>query len=258
MATTYTPNLDLPKHAITDPFDITLINEAMDKTDAAVAGKAPAGYGLGETVYNQMIVAHIQTADQLNTATKCGWYACAFGDVGTAFTLYGVSMWNAVLFVSTYIDSRLCQELYSPQHGVKFIRWCYNGTWTEWECVNPPMAFDIEYRTTERHNGKPVFRKAYALGALPNTSRGHYRWYIDRNATIIRSTMYARKRTSEGTITSGDEQYNGNVFFDLANNSIMACATPWTNGSDWYLDIRSSRDLTYLTDTWGEMAYVKE
>lgn len=34
MATTYTPNLDLPKHSPSDPFDITLINDMADKLDA--------------------------------------------------------------------------------------------------------------------------------------------------------------------------------------------------------------------------------
>lgn len=37
MATTYTGLLQLPKHSITDPFDITLINDMADLTDAAMA-----------------------------------------------------------------------------------------------------------------------------------------------------------------------------------------------------------------------------
>lgn len=44
MATTYTELLRLPKHDISDPFDITLINDMADKMDAAmataIAGKA--------------------------------------------------------------------------------------------------------------------------------------------------------------------------------------------------------------------------
>lgn len=146
---------------------------------------APAGYGLGGTVYNQSIVAHIQNADQLNTATKCGWYACAFGDGGGAYTLYGVTMWNAVLFVSSYIDSRLCQELYATQQGVKFIRWCYNGTWTEWECVNPPMVPGVEYRTTERSGGAPVYAKQVYVGNLPNASSKYTESLLPMNITPV-------------------------------------------------------------------------
>lgn len=36
MATTYTGHLKLPKHDPTDPFDITLINEGFDKTEAGI------------------------------------------------------------------------------------------------------------------------------------------------------------------------------------------------------------------------------
>ena len=39
------------------------------------------------------------------------------------------------------------------------------GSVVEW--VNPPMIFGREYRTTERHNGKPVYMKAFSVGALP-------------------------------------------------------------------------------------------
>lgn len=37
MATTYTPLLELPKHATTDPFDITKINDGFDLIDAGMA-----------------------------------------------------------------------------------------------------------------------------------------------------------------------------------------------------------------------------
>ena len=39
MASTYTPNLDLPKHSPSDPFDITLINDMADKLDANAGGQ---------------------------------------------------------------------------------------------------------------------------------------------------------------------------------------------------------------------------
>lgn len=46
---------------------------------------------------------------------------------------------------------------------------CYyrnqNGV-IEW--VNPPMVFDVEYCTTERYNGNPVYIKLINFGAMPN------------------------------------------------------------------------------------------
>lgn len=48
---------------------------------------------------------------------------------------------------------------------------CYyvlNGSAVEW--INPPMQLGIEYRTTERYQGKPVYAKLVNFGALPNST----------------------------------------------------------------------------------------
>ena len=39
------------------------------------------------------------------------------------------------------------------------------------EWFNPPMALGVEYRTTERCNGKPVYTKLVDCGAGPNATR---------------------------------------------------------------------------------------
>lgn len=41
-----------------------------------------------------------------------------------------------------------------------------NGTWLPWEYDNPPLALGVEYRTTERFLGKPVYVKAINFGAV--------------------------------------------------------------------------------------------
>ena len=44
------------------------------------------------------------------------------------------------------------------------------GQWLpiEWAWSNPPMEEDVEYRTTERHMGNPVYTKLVFFGELPN------------------------------------------------------------------------------------------
>lgn len=37
------------------------------------------------------------------------------------------------------------------------------------EWLNPPMEVGVEYRTTERHNGKPVYAKTVDCGNLPSS-----------------------------------------------------------------------------------------
>ena len=47
------------------------------------------------------------------------------------------------------------------------------GKWQPWEWLNPPMFLGIEYRTVERINGKPKYKRLISVGAMPNTT------YID-------------------------------------------------------------------------------
>jgi hypothetical protein len=47
----------------------------------------------------------------------------------------------------------------------------HDGTdWHPWEYLNPPMRLGVEYRTTERYLGVPVYTKVLDFGALPATA----------------------------------------------------------------------------------------
>ena len=45
-----------------------------------------------------------------------------------------------------------------------------NGTWLPWEYDNPPLDLGVEYRTTERYLGKPVYVKVVDCGIAPINS----------------------------------------------------------------------------------------
>jgi hypothetical protein len=48
---------------------------------------------------------------------------------------------------------------YNSAYFSKLVRNCKNGVWQDWEYENPPMKNNTEYLTTERWNGKPVYRQ---------------------------------------------------------------------------------------------------
>jgi hypothetical protein len=52
----------------------------------------------------------------------------------------------------------------------ELTRWKQSGVWQPWEWEHPPMQLGVEYRTTERWNGKAVYAKAFDFGALPNAT----------------------------------------------------------------------------------------
>jgi hypothetical protein len=57
-----------------------------------------------------------------------------------------------------------------PVEDETYIGCYYRMVGGKKEWINPPMEADVEYRTTERHNGFPVCKKLVNLGLMPNAS----------------------------------------------------------------------------------------
>lgn len=47
---------------------------------------------------------------------------------------------------------------------------CDDGVWAPFSWLNPPMLAGVEYRTTERYNGKVVYTKLIGFGGLPDAN----------------------------------------------------------------------------------------
>ena len=120
----------------------------------ALSNKAPAGYGLG---------AAAAPVTDLNQAVLSGWYSCAGSSNGPSSNFYGWLLVSSRTGAGGMIRQDVWNALVQPDH---FVRYAVDGVWTPWEYVNPPMQIGIEYRTTERHNNKPVYKKAINTGAL--------------------------------------------------------------------------------------------
>jgi hypothetical protein len=109
---------------------------------------APDGYGLGtSTVF----------AEDCNKALENGWYHCntvtenAPADLPTNCSFF-------VMAKSKGERGQAYQYFFHPSNGCVMQRYTTNGgeSWKE-EWANPPMIPGVMYRTTERHNGEPVY-----------------------------------------------------------------------------------------------------
>lgn len=127
---------------------------------AALNNKAPAGYGLG--------IARGAIIQDLNDALNNGWYYFGSGCLNCPVSLPNYE-YGAVLVISR--DNGKTQ-LYFQSIDTFYcaIRTYNNFGWQPWEYVNPPMQLGVEYRTTERYNGKPVYVMAVDGGAFPDNS----------------------------------------------------------------------------------------
>ena len=123
-------------------------------------GAAPSGYGLG--------VTSSAVPSDLNNAINGGFYCFGSSTLnrpsrmneGAVIVASREANWLVQIACSTYD--------YTSGSGILAVRRCLGSSgWSEWEYINPPMITGIEYRTTERYNGKPVYTKLVNLGALP-------------------------------------------------------------------------------------------
>lgn len=127
------------------------------KTQArANIAAAPDGFGLG----NGSVT--LTASDDLDNVTGNGWYS--WGSLVPA---------NAPALINAYADPVYCSMFMignsqivvsSNDRNNMAIRTKNTSGWTPWEYINPPLNLGVEYRTTERYAGKPVYVKAVDCG----------------------------------------------------------------------------------------------
>lgn len=107
---------------------------------------APTGYGLGMSAIS---------VNDLNETVDCGFFAWG-SDCANAPFSYGMG-----ITINRYGTER-SQILFNPWmdgKGQIATRHYSSGAWRNVEYLNPPMMPGVEYLTTERSEGKPVYAK---------------------------------------------------------------------------------------------------
>ncbi len=156
---TMTGSISMGGHRITGLGEPAYEGDAVNfgVMNSALALKAPAGYGLGTAG------AIISNCDD---ARVNGFYRAPYPAETGIYT-------TGNMRVDAYSETFFTQTFYAPMGNnydmpYTLIR-TYNGTsFSPWEWVNPPMIPGIEYRTTERWNGKAVWTALVDCGAAVN------------------------------------------------------------------------------------------
>ena len=158
------------------------LNDAQKTQARKNVNAAPGGYGLGDIAG----VAISSTVEEgLNTATQNGWYYFGgTGDIENRPSLIPDSGYGYLLVSSRDQQTKL-QVFMSEVNNYIAVRKLEAGVWQPWEYVNPPMQLGVEYRTTERYLGKPVYCKLVNFGALPNATRKLVKHNIPNVSSVI-------------------------------------------------------------------------
>lgn len=189
-------------------------------------GAAPSGYGLGEAV-----VGELSSSDMDDVSLGTGWYRITEYDYipiqemrESAEALLRVEHMRTeyrdgdFVIQTLYLD---CQEYMLEVRRMHYNASTAGYAWSAWEYVNPQMVANVEYRTTQVWEGKPVYRKLANLGSVSNGAT--VVWHNESNIIPLKydSHFYAQ------TVPKYE---NASAFFFVnvvANKAIISSAG-WT------------------------------
>lgn len=122
---------------------------------------APGGFGLGGVLVVDAPENSEGFADA-NLITATGFYRAVRN------VLYGG--WHYIIHLN--YDSATALQLAAYVSGEVYgAREKRLNVWGDWEHTNPPMKLGVEYRTTERYLGKPVYYKIVDCGQIANNKQ---------------------------------------------------------------------------------------
>lgn len=156
-------------------------------------------------------------------------YDCNISQSG--FYRFDADAWNRPFDYGTMIVSgrydgncnqiAICQD--GGDRGAMAVRQ-YGAAGAEWEHINPRMTVGVEYKTTERWNGKSVYTKLIDFGAVPNNTHKGVQ-ISSEDITGIAMRGYADV-LDYGRISLPYKDFDGYVdmYFDKKNLILLADA----------------------------------
>ena len=174
-----------------------------EATGAALAGKAPIGMVNG--------VATIDSIEELaylveDNVLEMDDDTVRSFSIRANFSYCGTGMGSGGLLTihrcRTDDDFISCTAIYTDSTGGYRLRlngWYENDEWFHkyWDWENPPLLDGIEYQTTERWNGKPVYVMQVSLGAMPKKTSKEYSLPISSQIIPVSYEGYAYNDEAE-------------------------------------------------------------
>ena len=148
---------------LTDQFTMDNFNQRINETNTALQNNDPRQWGLG---------ADSILVDSLDNALETGWYKSNGATPASGYWNCLTERFNSQSITQTAVE-------YDGYGALIARRMLSLGVFGPWEWVNPPMLLGVEYRTTERYKGKPVYTMAFSTGNLKAAGE---------RATITKST----------------------------------------------------------------------
>lgn len=216
------------------------VNGVKAETDGDVTltpdsiGAAPSGFGLG-SMSPQSVV-------DLNACLRNGWYYTSEETLNVSHSYFRY----AAVHVTARTSQHIAQRLISVGDSQKYemLRYTMDGgeTWVE-EWVNPPMGVGIEYRTTERFRGKPVYVQLVDVGTLPNNSENSFNLLVNESIYIADIVEITGIYSQTSSMFTNHTEYRPLEKLDGVDCYIQ---TDDVNGYVW-LQVKTNKNLSNCT-----------
>lgn len=203
---------------------------------------APGGFGLGGT-------AKLLTADDdLNNVLTTGWYVWSWNAhpknaPDNNWRAYGTAMHVFSTAPRAYAIQTVYDLSDDITHGCAIQRTIYvlssGNIYYPWEWVNPPMLLGIEYRTTERYLGKPVYTKVIDFGASPNNGVKNVNLGASNVDKICGASFhYDVPSTGENGVLVSHPNYTG---FLVSNTDVQIRTNTDKTDTNFYVTVKYTK-----------------
>jgi hypothetical protein len=144
---------------------------------AEQVGAAPAGFGYGDTLINLKTTGDDESGSLFEVKLE-ELLAEMSANTARQVSFYSHPYFSGYPGIGTLakFDNQSTAAFYGLDSvGNRFQKVKINHVWGALEWVNPPMELGVEYRTTERYMGKPVYVQELQMTNLPTTVNGEVR-----------------------------------------------------------------------------------
>ena len=230
------------------PYPVVSVNGKTGSVNliASDVGAAPAGYGYGDKL--QSIGHDNITEDDFVAALELVYSKISDNTVKQVKIIDHPTLDGGAHFGHLWRSDKnygaLIVYSYFGFEPAPIIRVKSSGVWKSWEYVNPPMKLGVEYRTTERYQGKPVYVKLVDFGALPNTASKYVNPNISNFGTLT-EPMIVKITQSDGGINETpyvtDTAIRGRAWFKMASGGICIRTMEDCSSSTAYVKLKYTK-----------------
>ena len=165
-----------------------------------------------EETFLKKVVKPVPRRSHIDDIKEPGFYTLTIDESGLPFLVANDTYYLEVV----PIGQSSVKQVIDSSEGIA-TRKLIDEVWSEWEWVNPALHDGVEYRTTERYQGYPVYIMKKDGGAMPSSGVDISVTFPDK-ASIIEYDVYSYTKSNPNNSKQKLPMFN------LSTGAVMASA----------------------------------